>query len=518
MELRPNTPVLIGAGQSGRVGSEAGLVSPLDLVAEAARSALADAGSGSLLASQIDMLAFVRLFADSAPQFRSPFGGSRRPAVSVARRIGASSARCIQSAVGGNVPQKLVNEICERIVAGDCRLALIGGGEALRTTALAARQGMELDWREDPPGEEEDQGFGEQLVSAHEIAHGIGIPVQTYPLFEHAIRGHRGRSVAEQLAAMGRLFEPFTRIAACNPRASFPFVRSASELVTVTPENRWIAHPYPKLVNAQDRVDQAAALVLTSAGRARELGVPQSKWVFLHGCADINEKLLLSERVNYWSSPAITAAATLAFEMAGLGLEDVELIDLYSCFPSAVEVACEVLGLAEDDPRGLTVTGGLPFFGGPGNAYSLCAIATMVDRLRERPGTVGLVTANGGYLSKHSLGIYSTRPIARDWQRIDCRAAQAQVSNMTSPAFSERPQGAAIIETYTVVFGRRGPERGIVIGRLVGSGARFIANTPVGRSDVLQWLLEAEPLAAPGTVEPLDGRNWFVPNAIARER
>ena len=160
-----------------------------------------------------------------------------------------------------------------------------------------------------------------------------------------------------------------------------------------------------------DGVDQGAAVVMTSVGRAKALGIDPARWVYLHGCAEASEKLLVSERVNYYSSPAMRVNGEHALAMAGKTLDDMHLFDLYSCFPSAVELACAALGLDTADPRGLTLTGGLPFFGGPGNNYSMHAIATLLPQLRARPQAFGLITANGGYVSKHATGIYSATPV-----------------------------------------------------------------------------------------------------------
>ena len=218
-------------------------------------------------------------------------------------------------------------------------------------------------------------------------------------------------------------------------------------------------------MNARDGVDQGAAVLLTSVGRARSLGIPPERWVFLHGCADASEPLM-SEREDYTRCPAIRVMAERAFAMAGMGLDDVTAIDLYSCFPSAVEVACAELGLREDDPRGLTVTGGLPFFGGPGNNYSMHGIAEMVGRLRGKPDEVGLVTANGGYLSKHSMGLYSARPVEGEWRREDPADYQAALAARPKPAVAEEANGNATVVTYTVVFDdQAAPRLGIVVGR-----------------------------------------------------
>ena len=226
-----------------------------------------------------------------------------------------------------------------------------------------------------------------------------------------------------------------------------------------------------------DGVDQGAAVVMTSVGRARELGIDPARWVFLHGCAEASEKLLVTERVNYHSSPAMQINTSRALAMASKEMSDIDLIDIYSCFPSAVEVACAALGIQTNDSRGLTLTGGLPFFGGPGNNYSMHAIATLLPLLRAQPGQFALLTANGGRLSKHATGIYSATPVRGAWQRELNTKIQAQIDAMPSPEFIAAANGAAKIETYTVCFDRTAPVRGIVIGRLLGSDQRFIANT-----------------------------------------
>ena len=201
-----------------------------------------------------------------------------------------------------------------------------------------------------------------------------------------------------------------------------------------------------------------------------------------------------------------------ALEMAGIGVEDLDLIDLYSCFPSAVRIGAEEIGLALDDPRGLTITGGLPYFGGPGNNYALHAIAEMIGKLRKRPGAYGLSTANGWFLTKQSVGIYSTRPVEGKWERQPPSVIQARIDALPHPEIVERPEGRATSETYTVVHGREGVRMGIVIGR-DGQGRRFVAQTP-DDPQVLRDLESREGVGRTGVVGPHpDGvRNLFVPD------
>jgi acetyl-CoA C-acetyltransferase len=224
---------------------------------------------------------------------------------------------------------------------------------------------------------------------------------------------------------------------------------------------------------------------------ARRLGVPEERWVFLHGHADVRERDLL-DRADLARGPASVLAARHALELAGLGVADLASIDLYSCFPIAVSNVADALGLAADDPRGLTVTGGLPFFGGAGNNYSMHAIAETVQRARSAPGTFGFVGANGGMLSKYSVGIYSTTPVA--WQDDDSAALQAEVDSWPAPQQTRKANGWAQIETYTVTHDRNAKRTGVVVGRLEADGHRFLARTVDADDEMLDLLGEGDPI------------------------
>ena len=508
-----STPILVGGGQftEKNVAPEQAHP-PMGIAAEAARAALADTGIGARLAAAIDTLAVIRIFPDSfnRPRMANPFGRAENPPRAVARRLGANPVNAIYGNVGGNTPQKTINEMAERICSGEIEVALITGSEAIKTAQNALYANIELDWREQDEGSQEDRGIGERLATPHEMAHGLGVPIQTYPLFENALRGVKGHSIEEHMLSMGALMAPFTDVAAGNEISYYGTRRSAEELATVTAENRFICFPYPKWMNAMDGVNQGAAVVMTSVGKAKQLGIDPVKWVFLHGCAEANEKILVGERVNYHSSPALRINSAKAFEMADKTIDDMDFIDLYSCFPVAVEIACDELGLSYADKRGLTLTGGLPFFGGPGNNYSMHAIATLLPLLRAKPASFGLITANGGYLSKHATGIYSATPMKGAWRREAPASYQTEIDFMQSPIFTETPAGSAQVETYTVCFKKGVPERGIVIGRLASSGHRFVANTP-NDAATLQAMVEQEYLGKAGEVSSKEGINTFTP-------
>jgi len=505
--VEPTTPILVGAGQftqrSAREGKLGESLHPIAMLEKAARLALADSGASDALTRALDTVAVVRFTADSpGDQGRLPKRMFRNPPASVARRLGVAPRRALYTATGGNTPQWLVNRTAEEIARGACESALLVGAEYIATLLAAMKSGFDLKWNEgadaDPGSDPEDIGNQRMGVSDYERAYGLQFPVNTYPLFENAIRGQKKHAPQEHLKWLGEFFSPFSKVASGNPHAWFPTYRSPQEISTPSEKNRFVGYPYTKYLNAVIEVDMAAALVMTSVGKARELGIPEKKWVFLHGCGDANDIWFVSERVNYHSSPAIRSVGRKAFAMADIIPADLAFIDLYSCFPSAVEIGCAELGIAEDDPRGLTVTGGLPYFGGAGNNYVMHSIATMLGKLRTHPGTFGLCTGNGWYVTKHSAGIYSTKPVAGPWQREDPATYQAAIDSMPHPEVVERPNGAGKIETYTVVADRKGRRFGIVVGRLEND-KRFLANTPDDEA-TLNRMMHEEMLGRAGTV------------------
>jgi len=506
------TPVLIGCGDvTDLTTPTAAGRSPYDLIADAARRALADTGAAPALREAIDTVAMLRSFADTSHRFASTIGISTNPPKSVARRLGLNASRHLYTWNGGNMPQVLVATFCEQIARGEMQAALICGGEALRTQHGVQREQAPVSWAEDPGGTPELIGDARRGWSDHEERHRLRAAITFYPLFEHAIRGMRGASVERHLRSMGELLARFAAVAAANPLATRRDGMSAQRLARVDADNRWIGFPYPRYMNANAFIDQAAALVVTSVGLARRAGVPRDKWVFLHGCADGNDHWFVSERADFHSSPAMRAVARQALAMAGRTLDDIALFDLYSCFASAVEVACAEIGLREDDPRGLTVTGGLPFFGGPGNNYVTHAIAEMMRRLRAAPGRFGVVSANGNYLTKHSWGVYATAQPEQPWRREAPSRLQAELDRLPKAPFTQTPAGRATIETYTVMHDRDGPDYAVLFGRLLSSGERFIANTPDDAA-TLHSLQDHESLGRAGTVSHRNGHNTFVPD------
>ena len=467
------TPVLIGVGQAAERPTDPDYraLSPADLAGEAARAALADAGASGDLAGALDVIAAIRQFEISSPGAKAPFGASNNFPRSVARRIGADPARAILEITGGQGPQRLVGEFCEAIARGEAEAVLLVGSEAMSTVLTLNAKGETPDWSETVEGSMEDRGYGlEGMFTASILKHRITGAIPAYALFENARRARLGLDRPAYARKMGELFAPFTRVAAANPFSASPVEKTAEELVAVSDRNRIVADPFTRMLVARDQVNQAAAVILTSVGRARALGVPEDRFVYLHGQADANE-LTIMERPDLSASPSAISAGRKALELAGRTVDDMAVFDFYSCFPIAVFNMIDGLGIAADDPRGLTLTGGLPYFGGAGNNYSMHAIAEVVPALRARPGAFGFIGANGGMLSKYSVGVYSTAPA--DWSQPEARRAKIPYDPVPGLEV-ETATGEATVETYTTTTTRSGPAI-VVIARLA-DGRRAAAN------------------------------------------
>jgi len=488
------TPVIIGVGEaSERIdASDYQALSPADLAAAACLSALEDARAAQPLAAAVQVMAAIRQFEVSNPNAVAPFGRADNFPRAVARRIGADPQRAILEPLGGQGPQHLVNEFANAIGRGEMELALIFGSEAISTIRHLTSRGESRDWSEEVGGQLENRGFGNEGLMSEDLArHGARAPIQLYALYENARRAKRGLNRADYALEMGRLFAPFTQVAAGNPHAMSQETFTAEDLATVTARNRLVADPFPRRMVARDQANQGAAVLIASVAKARALGVPEDRWVYLHGGADVKERLPL-DRNDLAAYPAAGLASRRALEVAGLAVSDVQLFDIYSCFPIAVFDVLEELGVAADDPRPLTVTGGLPFFGGAGNNYSMHAIASMVHRLRAQPGDFGFVGANGGYLSKYSTGVYSTKPAP--WRGFDSADLQGVVDAWSAPPAAPEGDESGVVETYTIDYGGQAPV-GVVVCR-TPAGARFTAMSDPSDGAVVARMIEEEPLGA----------------------
>lgn len=403
------------------------------------------------------------------------------PGAALAQRVGLEPARTEVSTIGGNSPQLLVSRAAAAVAAGQARAVLVAGAEAQRSQRSGSAGGGD-----DKGGNDEVVGDGRSGVSPNEMAAGLVAPVHVYALFDSVLAARAGRTFDAHRQFLGTVMAPFTEVAAGHPTAWFPQARTPAELAEVSDDNRLVAEPYPKRMCAVLHVDQGAAVVVTSLAEARRAGVAE-RAVFCLASAQVSEVWFPSERPDPGTSPAMAAAARAVLGAAGVGVDELDAFDLYSCFPCVVQMAAEALGVDTTDKRGLTVTGGLPYFGGPGNNYTLHGIATMTDRIRLHGG-MGLVSGLGWYATKHAYGIYGDQPPAAGFRLADTEAAQRSIDAAAVPV-APGGEGSATVVAATVVTGRDGTP----------TAAPLIARLPDGRHLVAA--------AADGEAAQLPGRN-----------
>jgi acetyl-CoA C-acetyltransferase len=495
-------PVLAGVAQLLDRESDPGTaMSPLDMLERVTRGACEDAGLGVGLFSKIDTIGIV-----SSDDWKP-----HNAAALLAQRIGAKPSCMLRTVMhGGDTPLVIVNDVARRIEYGMTNIALVAGSRNLRTLKHAQMDRAALQW--ELGGEGQPELLGKERIPCHrrEVDYNLYLPIQFYPLIENALRARLGLDLNAHRLKMGKLMHRFTQVAARNPYAWLPVERSADELTMPTATNRMIGFPYTKYLNAFQDLNQAAAVLMLSEKAAKQLGISQDRLCYWWGGAYAEEEpWFFSERPDLSESPSLRRCAEETFISTGTTIADIDFIDFYSCFPVAVELAAEAYGIDEMDPRGLTVTGGLPYAGGPGNNYSLHALAAMVDCVRMKTGAIGLVTGLGVYASRHSSTIISSK--SRDMAHGNASARSKAAYKEVTPSIADEASGYGRIEAYTVMHNREGtPEMGIAIGRLE-DGRRFLAETPSERS-FLEDFVAVEEVGRFGYVRHINGRNIFNPN------
>lgn len=448
------------------------------MATEVVRSAAADAGTpggGGRVLAAVDSLRVVHCM--SWPYDDLP--------ARLADGLGIAPRHRLLSGIGGTVPQQLVDDAAAAMLAGDLDVAVVCGAEALDTRRRVFMAGEELAWShraaEEPP-------FPfEAPFHPAEVAHDVFQAWLTFAVRDVARRAALGADPDRYRRELGEMLAPLTGVAAANPHAWFPTARSAAEIAEPTARNRMVGYPYTKYMVAVMDVDMAAAVVLATHAAAERLGVPRDRRVYLRGWAYATDPVYLAEHPDLARSPAMAWAIGEALDRAGTGPERVAHLDLYSCFGSSLHFAADALRLDPlADGRPLSVTGGLPYAGGPASNYVTHALAAMAGVLRGDPGALGLVTGVGMHMTKHVAALYSTEP-----------------GPLSPPGEAPEPaavpivgsySGPARIASYSVVHGRDGAaEWGLVVAD-VDSGAteRARCYARVDDPDVLRGLEAGE--------------------------
>ncbi|WP_430417448.1 hypothetical protein [Parasphingorhabdus sp.] len=451
----PKAPVLVGVGEaSGKKLKEMhGLEWPStsDLASAAIHAALADSGAAEKLASAIDCLLSIRLFHDSG--LPHDFGSPANHPEAVATAAGLDPATLIYGDVGGQSPQKHLNKLACQVHDGEFKAVVLSSAENMGTVKRARRSGHQLDWNQ-PATRAMTDWLTDQdkMLTAYEWRQGIINMPMAYGIVENARRARLGKDRDSYAKDMAELWSAFSEISITRDHAQFAKNWTPEELLADAHGNYRLNDPYRRWMVAQDAVELGAAVILTTAGYAAELGIAPDKMIYFHSGSDASVPLM-SHQTDLSISPAMEYAFPKAMELAGVEAEDLGPIDIYSCFPVAVSLAMDALGSPDRPLSSYTLTGGLSFFGGPGNSYSAHGIVALVEALREDGSKPGMISANGGVINKESVGIYAAQPVAGSWSP-DRVAEPHRILKPDHVKEEHFFNGNAVIKSYSMPYGK----------------------------------------------------------------
>ncbi len=449
--INPRSPCIVGTARHTWNDGQA-TPEPLEMWDQVSRAAAVDAAVGSTVAAR-DALKAV----DEIGLVHCQSWYYDDPPLRLAERLGVPNARREESILAGTSPQRLCDAAAERMLAGETSIALVVGGEALGARTRFDRAGTATGWsfpHPYPPAMPVDL---DEWYLPTEIAHGVLPAWLTFALLEQARWAERGATAADR-DRMGAVMDRLNAVATANPHAWFRQRHDVDDISTPTRTNRMVATPYTKLMTAFLDVDMAAANLMVTHEVADRWGVPPERRVYLRGWGFARDAVHIAARTELGSSAAMRFATTEALRRAGLGIDEIDVFDLYSCFPAAVQFAADALGIGQHDPRDLTVTGGLPYHGGPGSNYMSHSISHLVDRLRNGDVSTGMVTGVGMHMTKHVAAVWSTTPGAiavgtdhgpQRWTQDDGRVEINEVPKVRLVV--DRATGPATLAAATVV-------------------------------------------------------------------
>lgn len=451
----PHTPVLVGVAAMQQQNPDFSLAKEaIDLMVDACVRAADDAGSPALL-TQCQRIA--------VPQGMWPYTD---PARQIANVVGARNAKSVLVKIGV-LQQSAMTDACERIANGECDIAIVVGGEARYRALQAQIAGSRAPETVVLGAPDETLEPEAELWLDAETKAGLAMPVGFYALIESAYRYRKNLGVEQHRDRIARLYSDFSKIACDNADAWKREFVAADAIRNASPQNKMLAYPYTKLHNTSWNVDQAAALIFCSEQKARELGLDAARWIYPRASAESNHMVCVSQRRDISRSVGAELGARAVLDAAGITPSDVKYADLYSCFPVAVELFADALNLSPATP--LTVTGGMPFAGGPLNNYVLQATVAMARKLREDTNACGVVTSVSGLMTKQAYGLWSAQKSAAGFRSVDVTDDVARVDSAV-PVL-ESYEGEATVVAGTVLL--QGMSRAVVIADTV-DGKRVV--------------------------------------------
>ncbi|WP_342244609.1 hypothetical protein [Pseudomonas sp. OTU5201] len=472
-------PVIVGIGECI---DRDNLHEPRVLLAEAARLAGAEAPGLLQQVDSIDVVAIMSCQYDKIGQL-------------LANDLGIAPARAEESVAGGEKPVRLLGEVAERIAAGTSQVALVCGAEAMRTRARAAQDGMPLNWGPVDPNARQLTAL--DFVTAHAARYGLVQPTQVYPLYENATRHAWGQTLEQAQRESAQIWSQNADAASGNSAAWLGKPHSADQIMENSDSNRMIAYPYRKLMVANPLVNQAGAILVTSLERARAAGIAPNQIIYIWSGARANEPqdFLVRDRFDHSTAQDAVLNSTLA--QSELEPSEIDLVEFYSCFPTVPKMARRTLGFPLE--KRLSLAGGLTFFGGPANNYMTHALAAAVRELRDREGQRALIYGQGEFVTKHAAIVLANTPPKQAPQMLNVQA-DADAAAGPQPRLLESYQGAATIESFTIVYDRNGtPSQAPVVAR-TPNGERVVALVRGDDDAAINVLLDQDPIGRGGHV------------------
>lgn len=472
MTIPDNTPILVGVGAIQQKTKDLSLSKePIDLMHDAVKAALKDCEASEI--------------APDIQQITVPRGmwSYSNPAKLIADEIGAVNALC-EFAEFGILQQSNLGQACQRIAAGELDCAMVVGGEAKFRQLQGQIQGVEVSELEQLNSEPDRVLQPDaELWSEHESATGLGMAVGYYALLESAICAAEGLSMDKHRDNIAATYARFSEIGADNPDGWIDQALHATEIRNASDKNKMLAFPYAKYHNSQWNVNQACALLFCSAKKAKAMGIPESKWIFPLASTESNQMLNVSQRPDLANSVAAKLAGESALKHANLAMNEINFIELYSCFPAAVNLFVRALNIPKD--RDLTVGGAMPFAGGPVNNFFLQATVKMAQYLRAKPNSYGLTSCVSGMFTKQGFGVWSSAPYSQAFV-FDDVSAEAIAGEPPLPLVAPVAGNINVVAT-TVLYQGTEAERAIAIGEY-SNGDRTIAYSQ--EKTVIDWALK----------------------------
>lgn len=490
-------PVVVGSAQLTNRNKTEKQIDPVTFMAEASRMALKDAFIDD--SSSIDTIYIINCLSKNLQE----------PCLDLAKTLRINPSKTGYTGIGGAAPQWFVNHAAENIYDGKSEMVLICGAESFYTHEKLNHFGDALSKFLNTDKKDLASRYVGDIRNPNteiELDYNMTLPIQMYSIFENALRYHWGKTIKEHTSELSDFCSNFSKIASGNPFSWSKKALSSEEIASVTDSNQMVAFPYTKAMCANMTVNQTAAVIMTNLAKADAMGIPKDKMIFLRGCSNAEDNFHVSQRPDLWASPSVIDAVDHALIQPHLSIDDIKHLDFYSCFPCVPRIVREMLQISPMDERPLTVTGGLPYFGGPGNNYTLHAICTMIDILRKEPDEFGLIQTISWFLSKHSIGIYSARPGEKGWRPTKPEKAK----NYPAVNVVKELNGKGTIESFVLLYDNANkPGFAKVMGR-DKYGNRFLANVK-GDGKTLEHMASEETIGISGVVrhDADTSTNWF---------